>query len=212
MSRKTIVFIDGNNWYHNTKWMGLIPGSIDLKKLSEFVCDNYDSDLIEIRYYNSVPDISDGKRVYHKHMGFLADLRKQGIKVYTRKLQKSSTEELKRDRKILIDSMELCNSCKPIVVKGFLDVIGNMKKKEKGIDVMIAVDIIRKCMVEKKCERCILISGDADFIPAMQIIKTSGGEVISSSVHLGYSRELRDGRFRYLTITRRDLSENCMKE
>ena len=81
-------------------------------------------------------------------------------------------------------------------------------KIEKGIDVMIASEMIRKTLVEKKCEVCILISGDADFIPAMQIIKDAGYEVIICSPRYGFSNELRQGKFRYLVLKKEDL-EKC---
>jgi uncharacterized LabA/DUF88 family protein len=67
-------------------------------------------------------------------------------------------------------------------------------KIEKGIDVMIASEMIRKTLVEKKCEVCILISGDADFIPAMQIIKDAGYEAIVCCPRYGFSNELRQGK------------------
>ena len=72
--------------------------------------------------------------------------------------------------------------------------------------------MVRKCLIEKECDVCILISGDGDFIPAMQTIKDSGKEAITASVAMGYSNELRDGRFRYLYLKRQDLNQKCMKD
>ena len=149
--------------------------------------------------------------MYYRHMEFLSNLEKEGIKVKTRKLQSTSTKELKHERAAIIESLDLCKECKPIVKQSFLDVIGSVQKKEKGIDIMIATDMIKRCMIDKECDCCILISGDTDFIPAMQIIKDSGREVITSSVPWGYSRELRGGRFRYLILKRAELTEKCMK-
>ena len=37
MGKTAIVFIDGNNWYHNSK-ASIKPSLIDFKKLSNFVC------------------------------------------------------------------------------------------------------------------------------------------------------------------------------
>ncbi len=97
------------------------------------------------------------------------------------------------------------------ITQKFLDVLGMTQKKEKGIDIIIAVHMIKKCMIDKECDCCILISGDADFIPAMEIIKKSGGEVITSMTPAGYSRELRSGAFRYYLIKRSDLVD-CTKD
>lgn len=175
--RRATVFIDGSNFYHNSKSLIDKPSKIDLKRLSEFICNKFQLELKEIRYYNAVPDISDDEDIYYKHMGFLDGLRKQGIIVEERKLKK-------------IKKLNI--------------------KIEKGIDVMIASEMIRKTLVEKKCEVCILISGDADFIPAMQIIKDASYEVIVCCPIYGFSNELRQGKFRYLVLKKEDL-EKCLK-
>ena len=175
--RGAIVFFDGSNFYHNSKSLIDKPSKIDFKKLSKFICDKFNLDLIEIRYYNAIPDISDDKLVYYKQMKFLDGLRKQGIIVEERKLKK----------------------------------VGGLNIKiEKGIDVLIASEMIRKTLVEKRCEVCILMSGDADFIPAMQIIKDAGYEVIVCCFKCGFSNELRQGKFRYLVLKKEDL-EACLK-
>ncbi len=170
--REAIVFIDGSNFYHNSKSLIDKPSKIDFKKLSKFICNTFQLELKEIRYYNAVPDISDDETIYYKHLGFLDGLRKQKIIVEERKLKK-------------IKELNI--------------------KIEKGIDVMIASEMIRKTLVEKKCEVCILISGDADFIPAMQIIKDAGYEVVVCCPISGFANELRQGKFRYLVLKKEDL-------
>lgn len=175
--RKAIIFIDGSNFYHNSKSLIDKPSKIDFRSLSKFICNNFQLELKEIRYYNSVPDISDDETIYYKHMEFLDGLRKKGIIVEERKLKKI------REFKIKI---------------------------EKGIDVMIASEMIRKTLVENECGVCILISGDADFIPAIQIIKDAGYEVIICCPRDGFSNELRQGKFRYIVLKKEDL-EKCLK-
>lgn len=174
--RRAVVFIDGNNWYHNCKDI-IKPKNIDFKKLSKFICKHFNLNLEEVRYYNSIPDISDGEEIYYKHIGFLEELKKQGIIVRTRKLKK--------------------------IIKKNIAI-------EKGIDVLISADMIKKILVDKKCEVCILVSGDSDFIPVMEIIKDAKKEAITSCVIQGYARELLQGRFRYLILKKEDL-DNCLK-
>ena len=89
-----------------------------------------------------------------------------------------------------------------------LKIVNSMGKKlriEKGVDVKVAADMIDFCLVDGKCDVCILISGDADFLPAMDVIKKQGQEVITASVGRGYSRDLRSGDFRYVVLKREDL-------
>jgi len=176
MNKKAIVFIDGNNWYHNLKQI-IKPSKVDLIKITTLIGEQFDLDIINIIYYNSIPNIKPSEKIYYKHQEFLSSLRKEGIIVKTRKLK-----EIK-DKKIQI---------------------------EKGIDVMIASDMINKCLIENLCDCCILISGDSDFIPAMQIIKNAKKEVITSSVIKGYSRELMQGKFRFL-ILKKEMLEACLK-
>jgi len=162
LKKLAIVFIDGNNLYHNLKNI-IKPSEIDFKKLADFICSKFNLNLKEIRYYNSIPDISDNEITYHKHLNFLSGLEKQGIIVKTRKLTKL--------------------------------------KKEKGVDVLIASDIIRNTIIDKKC----------DVIPVMEIIKDLKKEVITAMVLNGYARELMQGRFRFLILKDKDILDNCLK-
>ncbi len=177
--RNAIVFVDGNNWYHNVKSIIKKPRGIDFGKLGDLIADKFGLKILEIRYYNSVPDIELGEENYYKHMVFLAGLKRRGVVVNTRKLK--------------------------VIRSG-----GKKLRIEKGVDVKVAADMIDFCLVAERCDVCILISGDADFLPAMDIIKKQAKEVITASVSKGYSRDLRAGKFRYLVLKRDDL-EKCMR-
>jgi len=211
MEEIAIMFIDGNNWYHNANQI-IDVKEIDFLKLADLISKKFDLKIKEVRYYNSIPDISENKLKYHKHMNFLKDLESKDIKVFKRKLQRNSNKEVLKNKEKILDRLDLCNTCKPIVFQNCYNCIGNTSKREKGIDVKIAVDMIRKCLIEKECNICILISGDADFIPAMLTIKDAKKEVITACVFTGYSRELRDGRFRYLYLNEKDLKDKCLKD
>ncbi len=174
--RKAIVFIGGSNWYHNCKTL-IKPSKVDFTKLSKYICEHFNLELKEVRYYNSIPDIADVEKTYYKHIKFLEELKKQGIIVNTRKLKKIKKENI------------------------FI---------EKGVDVLISADMIKKSLVDNECDVCILISGDSDFIPVMEIIKGASKEAISSCVIQGYARELLQGKFRYLILKKEDL-DKCLR-
>jgi uncharacterized LabA/DUF88 family protein len=175
--KRAIVFVDGNNWYHNVKKVIAKPRGLDFFKVGEVVCERFGLELVDVRYYNSVPDIDLGEENYYKHMVFLAGLKKKGVKVNTRKLK---------------------------VVRSH----GKKLRIEKGVDVKVAADMIEASLVDDVCDVCILLSGDADFLPMMNVIKRQGKEVITASVGRGYSRDLRSGDFRYVVLKRGDL-EDC---
>jgi len=205
--RKAILFIDANNWYHNLKnWFK--PSSIDIKKLSEFISKENSINITEIRWYTSMPDISDNPLIYKNQRAFLGNLEKQGVKIITRKLQKLSTKEIKKKREELLNSWDLCKVCKPIVEESFLDISDN-HQKEKGIDVWIAIDMVKEA-IKENIDVAVLISGDADFVPAFSLIKEFGKEVLSCSVPRGYSNELRQ-KFLFLVLNKETLTK-CLKD
>lgn len=174
--KKAIVFVDGNNWYHNVKSIVKKPRAINFLKLSKLIEEHFNLDVVGIQYYNSTPDIGLGEENYYKHMTFLADLKKKGLEVKTNKLKK-------------------------------IKVGGKVVRVEKGIDVMIAVDMINKTLIENKCDCCVLISGDSDFVSVMELIKKSGKEVLTTSVLRGYARELLQGEFRFWILKKDDLNK-----
>ncbi len=205
--KKAIVFVDANNWYHNIKkWF--TPSDINISKVADLISREKNLEILEIRWYASVPDIEDNKLKYMRHMDFLASLRKRGINVITRKLQKLSNKELLKKRKELLESWDLCHICKPIVKESFLDIADN-NQKEKGIDVWIAIDMVKEA-INNKIDCAILISGDADFVPAFNLIKDLGKEVLSCFIPRGYSNELRQ-KFPYYILKKDDLIK-CLRE
>lgn len=177
--KKTIMFVDGNNWYHNVKSVIKKPRAIDFERLANMIAKHFELEIVGVRYYNSTPDIDLGEDNYYKHMVFLAGLKKKGLVVNTNKLKK-------------------------------IRVNGKTIRVEKGVDVMIATDMIRKSLVEQECDCCVLISGDSDFVPAMRTIKKSNKEVLTVSVLRGYARELLQGEFRFWILKKNDL-DKCFR-
>ena len=206
--KKAIVFVDANNWYHNVKKI-FRPSTISIKKVSELICNNLKYDLKEIRWYASIPDITDGEEVYYEHMRFLSELEKEGIKLITRKLQRLSAKEIIKKKRETIDSLDLCKNCKPLIEASFLD-LADISRKEKGVDVWLAIDMVKKSIIDKDCDVCILISGDTDFVPAVKLIQKAKKEVLSAFVPYGYSSELRNST-RYF-ILRKETLIKCFRD
>ncbi|MBU2616240.1 MAG: NYN domain-containing protein [Nanoarchaeota archaeon] len=196
-NKKAVFFIDANNWYHNVKRY-YNPSEIDITKLVILLAESQGFEVDEIRFYASVPSIGDGKTVYYNHLAYLESLRKKGVKVITRKLQKLSNKEILKKKKESLDNLDLCSDCKPIVDAHFLD-LADVKRKEKGIDVWIAVDMLKLSVLENECDVCVLISGDADLVPSLEIIKSKGKEVLTAMTPLGYAGELRR-KFPYFIV------------
>jgi len=217
MKRGAVIFIDGNNFYHNislmnrVKKLGIKPSHIDFYKLSEAVCSWFGLEHKKTRYYNSVPNVEDGKETYWKHVAFLKEIEKlPKFEVITRKLQRSSTKEVLTEKKVIISNLGLCEKCKPLVESNCYECVGNVKMREKGIDVKIAVDMLEHA-IKGECGSVVLISGDADFIPALKLIEENGKNVYSAFLTFGYSYELRK-LFRFFIINHNFITENCLKD
>lgn len=207
-SKKAIMFVDANNWYFNVKKQ-FKPGEIDIIILKEIIEVQFKLEIHEIRWYTSMPSIEDGDQIYKKQRQFLGYLEKKGIKIITRKLQRLSSKETIRKRKTVIDSLDLCTSCKPLIEANFLD-LTDIKRKEKGIDVWIAIDMLRLAVIENKCDICVLVSGDADFVPALEIIRNNKKEILTTMTPWGYSRELIE-KFPYF-ILKNEILKKCLRK
>jgi len=210
MPEKAAILIDGNNLYHNLKGIKLEPSDIDINKLCGFICSHFGFEVENIFYYISVPKMDDP--VYFRHVRFLKSLGESGINIVTRKLQYKSTTETKISVLEMIDKMNLCEKCKPTVLGNLLTWVGSVIKKEKGIDVMLGVDVIR-FIIERKYKYCIVVSGDVDLLSAMKFAESKGGNIFSACTSYGYSSELRQNfKGKYFTIGRKDILENCIKD
>lgn len=208
MGKKAIFFFDANNWYHNIKKYHN-PSEIDIQKFINHICKIKNYSLIEGRWYASVPSMSDGSNMYYRHISYLDSLRKKGITVITRKLQKLSNKEIIKKKQQIISNLDLCESCEELVEANFLD-LADIKRKEKGIDVWIAIDMIKFCLLNKDCDVCVLVSGDADFVPALNLIKEKEKEVLTAMVPKGYSKELIE-KFPFFIIKKETLLK-CFKD
>ncbi|MFH0711868.1 MAG: hypothetical protein V1889_02050 [archaeon] len=82
--KRAIVFIDGNNWYHNSKIALEGLGDIDFRKLAKLICFGFGLELVYVKYYNSVP--SENSKSFWKHKKFIDILRKDGLIVKTKEL------------------------------------------------------------------------------------------------------------------------------
>ncbi len=206
--KKAIFFFDANNWYHNVKKYH-DPSEIDIIKIVNLLSKAKNYEITEIRWYASVPSIDDGSDIYYRHVSYLENLEKKGIKVIKRKLQKLSNKEILKRKQETINNLDLCDVCKPLVEANFLD-LADIKRKEKGIDVWIATDMIDLSVIENKCEVCVLISGDADFVPCLEVIKKKRIEVLTAMTPKGYSRELIE-KFPFFIIRNETLLK-CFKD
>lgn len=80
------------------------------------------------------------------------------------------------------------------------------KFHEKGVDVQIAVDIVRGA-IKNEYDKCFLISSDTDLLPAIQTAKDEGKEIIYVSFENFISRALSKNCSSYLILKKNQIAK-----
>ncbi len=120
--KRTIAFVDGQNLYHAAKAaFGYTFPNYDIRALCESVCADKGWEFTQCRFYTGVPNPADEAFWHHFWTAKTAQMGRQNIYVYTRSLRYRNKQ------------VTLPNGVK----HSFL------VAEEKGIDVRIALDIIR---------------------------------------------------------------------
>lgn len=120
--KRTAVFVDGQSLYYAAKdAFGYSYPNYDVRLLSEKICVAQGWTLKEIRFYTGIPDMQDDKFWHNFWTNKLTYMGQVGIKVFSRALRYNN------------QTVKLPNG------KTHTFLVG----REKGIDVRIALDIIR---------------------------------------------------------------------
>lgn len=120
--KRAIAFIDGQNLYHSVREaFGYTYPNYDVLAISKAICASQGWDLGDVYFYTGVPDASDNQNWHDFCMRKLAVMGRHGIHLYSRSL--SYRNKVVR----LPDGTEATY----------------LSGEEKGIDVRIAIDLIR---------------------------------------------------------------------
>jgi len=152
--KRTICFIDGQNLYHSVREsFGYSYPNYDVVALSEAICRQKSWELIQARFYTGVPDQSDDPFWSNFWNQKLAMLGRQRVFIYPRPL---------RYRNRLV---KLPNGIEHTFLAG----------EEKGIDVRIAIDIIRMAH-HKEYDVALIFSQDQDLSEVAAELRTIAAE------------------------------------
>jgi hypothetical protein len=184
MPDRAVVFIDGNNWFHAIRDIGvddrgrLDYRAISLKLLGPRV-------WVGTRYYiGRVPQRGD-TRLYADQRRFLANLTAQDARISAhpgrlepRTVDDPAARELQRylsglsvriDSRVYHDLLRIGRSHRNAEVM-----------VEKAVDVMLAVDLV--VMSERdEFDAAYVLSADGDFTPAVTAVKAHGKKVYAVS-------------------------------
>lgn len=161
------ILIDGNNFYKGCQ-LNFNRTDVDFRKLGDKFCRAVNGELLRTYYYNAYVSKSIDPSGYQRQQKFFDNLR--ATPFITLKLGHLVYHRLRNDQGASTSQYF---------------------PTEKGIDVQIAVDMIRMGLL-KSCEGVVLVSGDSDYIYAVRFAKDLGCNIYVASFPLGGSAELRN--------------------
>lgn len=148
-SKRAITFIDGQNLYHGAREaFGVTHPNYDLMKLSHQVCNANGCHLSQARFYTGYPSRDDDVRWASFWQKKLLAISRQGVWKFTRQLRY-------RDK-----TFKLGDGAEITVHVG----------EEKGIDVRIAIDVIRLAL-DARYDVAIIFSQDQDLSEATDEVR-----------------------------------------
>ena len=147
-----VAFFDGQNLFYSAKReFGYTYLNCDPKRLAQQICHNQRWQLAKVHFYTGIPEASDHRS--HFWRGKFNQMKRDGIIVFSRELRYQNEE------------IALPNGQTQLVRVG----------KEKGIDVRIAIDIIRLAH-QRAYDVAIIFSQDQDLSEVAKEIRVIAQE------------------------------------
>lgn len=181
---RAVFFIDGSNWYHSLRQIGLVGvGRLSYARICEKLTGP--RQWLGTRYY--IPDVGimGSPVLLSDQRAFLAGIRAQDprITVHIGRLE-ARTEEDKAASELL---RYLAGLRIKIPIEVYKDLLGIAKSHsrvrvfvEKAIDVQIAVDMVMMA-ANGDYETAYLLSADGDYTPAVEAVRRLGKKVFAVS-------------------------------
>ena len=183
MPDRAILFVDGSNWYHALKGIGVAnPGRLDYAKLSRKLVGP--RTWVATRYYiGQVRQV--GNRRLHRDQGsFLVGLRNTDPRITThmgrlepRTVENEAAKELRQylhglsvqiDRGVFHDLLNIAARYASTQIT-----------VEKAVDVMLAVDLVTMAGRDE-FDAAYILSADGDYCPAVEAAARLGKHIYLS--------------------------------
>src|SRR5437667_2461793 len=149
--KRTVVFVDGQNLFHAAREaFGYTYPNYDIRALAERMCAGRGWQFTQARFYTGIPDPQDDPRWHQFWSAKLAVMGRQGVHVYSRSLRY-------RNRTVRLPDGK---------THTFL------AGEEKGIDVRVALDVIRMAH-RAEYDVGVILSQDQDLSEVAEEIRTS---------------------------------------
>lgn len=174
---KVILFIDGHYLAKNIS--DKVDGIINYGKLAKYLntharFDNHIGPiLIRAYYYDGKPDVRDIENFPEEKQAEVKNKIEDAIK--------SQENELTKIRNTDLYDVRL----------GHAVLTGNLEFRQKGVDLLIGIDMITKANAGQY-DIAVLVAGDSDFIELVEAVKHLGPRVIGAYFDQNIRKELTD--------------------
>lgn len=120
--KRAVAFVDGQNLYRSAKTaFGYHYPNYDVHSLANAVCARHGWQLLQVRFYTGIPDVTDNAFWNHFWNAKFAQMGRQGVHVFWRLLRYRN------------EAVHLPDGSEISVLVG----------REKGVDVRLALDVVR---------------------------------------------------------------------
>ena len=198
-AERAFLFIDGSNFYHAARGIGIATGDLDYKALAHKLI--LDRRLTGIRYY--VGKVSGDVSRIASQGKFLDRIRDQGIDVVLGRIERRMLDPDKNPLITRLKDLIAANRANlgaPLL--GELQALCETRLPqytEKRVDVSIAVDMVTMAWAHQ-FDTAYLLSADGDFVPAVEAVRSRGKKVFAASPAVG--RELQKAVDTFIPLKR----------
>ncbi|MGU9950726.1 MAG: NYN domain-containing protein [Gammaproteobacteria bacterium WSBS_2016_MAG_OTU1] len=186
---RAIFFVDGSNFYHGMKKLGLKANGLNYSTFSQKLA--YDREWVETRFYigkltqKADPTLYDGQR------RFLSKLENQDkVNIFLGRMELRATKNTANNLSAWLDNLSKSKKSDAVSSRVKRQLWDIAKKKdfvwvEKAVDVNIATDMVSMAY-EGRYDVAYLLSADGDFTPAVQKVHDIGKKVVVVSPAYGH--------------------------
>lgn len=188
-TERAILFIDGNNWYHGLKDVGVLdPAQLDYRKIATKLVGPA-RQWVASRYYIGRVTAAWSQQLVADQRRFLASFEAADARNtvhYGRLELRSVRSEAAHELLAYLGSLKTKIDPK---VYADLIAIGNRHKTaqtqvEKAVDVMLAVDLVIMAQ-RNEFDSAYILSADGDYTHAAQFVRDCGKKVFAAAATNG---------------------------
>ncbi len=195
---RVMVFIDGHYLEKKIRDMKIsdkLDDGLKYQNIPNFLVHqthrgNTRPELERTYYYNALPNLEDLDKIKDEQ---------------AREEVKQKMEDVIKKNKPKFDAIRLLDMYD--VRLGRLVYSDNGESRQKGVDSLIAIDMLTKAF-RKDCDEVILLAGDSDFVEVVKAVKDAGVKVAGAFFGDRISKELIESFYKQIVLDNYDFIKN----